>query len=158
MSSITITYLDTSNKFPKLVASSDESVWARKKKCDLGFQRKKSIQSHTVLDPMFTQSLLDFLMDSGSDGLSISYPPLSINKKIKREKREAKDPLNLNLKQSSMLTATTSSVTPYSQCQFLLCLQTRVPSVNGALRDSDLEASKHGLIPPSQFTEEREAS
>lgn len=56
---------------------------------------------------MFTQSLLDFLMDSGSDGLSISYPPLSINKKIKREKREAKDPLNLNLKQSSMFTATT---------------------------------------------------
>lgn len=42
MSSITITYLDTSNKFPKLVASSDESVGALWKKCDLGFQREKS--------------------------------------------------------------------------------------------------------------------
>lgn len=65
---------------------------------------------------MFTQSLLNFQKDSGSGGLSIPYPPLSINKKIRREKREAKDPLNLNLKQSSMLTATSSSVTPYSQC------------------------------------------
>lgn len=86
---------------------------------------------------------------------STPYPPLSIHKKTKCEKGKAEDPLDLSLKWSSTLAATSSGPLSELGGSFWCAFKQAYPQLIRLPEAQTWEAPRHGLIEPSHFTEER---